>query len=192
MSAKLCITGSPRCRPTSCNLQKVTRSPKKTSVTHSHTLRHIHTSAQSWVSWQPNTNRVPYPVRPLSRSSNYSYTLDSVHVVSRACPMSYPLDVIVLLSQGCQPLKMPIQPPQTLMEWLTSIHIPVPDNAATCKDSKLDFDGIRQLLTGGNAWGSISYRFWQRHGLLHGHLELLLEGWFSNYCYFCRICTLTQ
>lgn len=104
---------------------------QKTSVTQSHS--HTHTSAQSWVSWQPDTDRVPHPVIPLRRSSNYSYVLDSMHVGSRACPMRYHWDVIALLSQGRQPLKMPVQPPQTLLEWLTSIHKPVPDNVLSCR-----------------------------------------------------------
>ena len=48
--------------------------------------------------------------------------------------MRYHLDVnvIALLSQGRQSLKMPVQPPQTLLEWLTNIHIPVPNNILSC------------------------------------------------------------
>jgi len=95
--------------------------------------------------------------RPPRRSSNYSYklgTVNSVHIGSRVNPKKHHRDVIALLTQGPQPQKSSFSLAETLLEWLTSMHIHVPDNVLSCCyfHSKLRFNRICQPLTDGNVY----------------------------------------
>jgi len=136
-----------------------------------------HTSAAQL----PDTDRLPYPGRSPRRSSCYSYelgTVDIVHVGSTACPTRYHWQTLrrnCIFVARTQPLKKPVQPPQTLLEWLASMHIPVPDNVLSCH--YLQTQQVR-------LWWNLPAAYWRKRVLylMTSHSRSSGQDWFG-WCY---------